>query len=392
MSAGLECRGKTLDLRKPVIMGVLNVTPDSFSDGGQFSEKKAAIERAERMVEEGASIIDIGGESTRPGAQAVPAQEELRRVLPVLEEVKKLGAIISIDTYKPEVAAACLGEGAHIINDITGLENGKMAGVAAEFNAPVVIMHMRGNPRTMQENPQYRDVVGDIKGFFAERIEKAQKAGIEKIILDPGIGFGKSTGHNLEIIGRLHEFMELGFPIMLGTSRKSFIGKIAGGKPAERLGGTIASNTIGLLNGARIFRVHDVKENKRALETAWEIMQRNALDRVIIRGLGAEALVGVSETERSRKQKLVIDVEVAACLKRAAASEKMVDTVDYVEAVKEIRETLKKKPFVLLESIAAEVAGRLKKRFNAERVAVKVGKKKVAEKNKAEFVGVELVD
>ena len=256
---------------KTVIMGVLNVTPDSFSDGGQFFTIDYAIARAKQLVEEGADIVDIGGESTRPGSNVVDADEELNRVAPVIEQLaKEITVPISIDTYKPAVAKTCLERGAGMINDISGLryENGKMLEVAATHQVPVCIVHMEGLPKTMQQEPKYHDLVSEIKDFFIERVKVAKLAGIkdENIILDPGIGFGKTVEHNLILLQRLNEFTELGFPLLIGTSRKSFIGKISDLPAEQRLEGTIASNVLAIIKGAKIVRVHDVLEHKRALE------------------------------------------------------------------------------------------------------------------------------
>jgi len=252
-------------------MGVLNVTPDSFSDGGQFFTIDYAIARAKQLVEEGADIVDIGGESTRPGSNVVDADEELNRVAPVIEQLaKEITVPISIDTYKPAVAKTCLERGAGMINDISGLryENGKMLEVAATHQVPVCIVHMEGLPKTMQQEPKYHDLVSEIKDFFIERVKVAKLAGIkdENIILDPGIGFGKTVEHNLILLQRLNEFTELGFPLLIGTSRKSFIGKISDLPAEQRLEGTIASNVLAIIKGAKIVRVHDVLEHKRALE------------------------------------------------------------------------------------------------------------------------------
>lgn len=252
-------------------MGVLNVTPDSFSDGGQFFTIDYAIARAKQLVEEGADIVDIGGESTRPGSDVVDAVEELHRVAPVIEQLaREITVPISIDTYKPAVAKACLERGAGMINDISGLryENGKMLEVAATHQVPVCIVHMQGLPKTMQQEPKYHDLVSEIKDFFIERVKVAKLAGIkdENIILDPGVGFGKTMEHNLILLQRLNEFTELGFPLLIGTSRKSFIGKISDLPAEQRLEGTIASNVLAVIKGAKIVRVHDVLEHKRALE------------------------------------------------------------------------------------------------------------------------------
>jgi len=258
--------------RRTLVMGILNVTPDSFFDGGKFFRLESALEHARRLIREGADIIDIGGESSRPGAQPVPEEEELNRVIPVIRALRQESSVpISIDTYKASVAEAALEAGANIVNDISALRfDGRMVEVVARAGVPVVLMHMRGEPRTMQQNPVYTDVVREIKEFFAERIAFARAHGIEKILIDPGIGFGKTVAHNLEILRRLGEFRELGCPILIGVSRKSFIGRLCGTEenplpPSERLEGTIASNVIAVLNGAQIVRVHDVAAHKRAL-------------------------------------------------------------------------------------------------------------------------------
>jgi dihydropteroate synthase len=246
---------------KPLIMGILNVTPDSFSDGGQFTSVENAIKHAKQMLKDGADIIDVGGESTRPGSDVVSLEEELARVLPVIDELLKLDCTISIDTMKPEVAEECLKRGVHMLNDVTGLRNPKMVKVAAKYNVPVVIMHMRGIPKTMQVNVEYDDVVEDIKQYLQQQANVATEAGISQIILDPGIGFGKSKEDNYEIIRRLREFTSLGYPILVGPSRKSFLG----GDVKGRLPGTLEAVKTCVKNGATIVRVHDVKECKEII-------------------------------------------------------------------------------------------------------------------------------
>ena len=255
-----------LSLKKTYIMGILNITPDSFSDGGQYIHLDQALAHAEQMIAEGADIIDIGGESSRPGAAPVPEAEELDRVIPLIDRLKKLGVPISIDTYKPRVAALALEHGATILNDITGLQNPDMVKVVARFHAPVILMHMRGTPQTMQQNPAYSDVITDIKTFFKKQLAIAHAAGITDIILDPGLGFGKTLEHNLTILKGLNEFTDLGYPLLIGPSRKSFIGTLTGLPVEDRLEGSIAATVIAALNGAKIIRVHDVKESKRALQ------------------------------------------------------------------------------------------------------------------------------
>ena len=257
------------------IMGILNVTPDSFSDGGKFTSVERAVEHARNMVKEGADIIDIGGESSRPFSSPVSEEEEMRRILPVIEELSDLKVPISVDTYKPKVAEEALKRGASIVNDIFGLRKEGMAEVVRDYDAAVVIMHMKGEPKNMQMNPSYEDTIGEIMRFFRERVEFALSKGIEedKIILDPGIGFGKRVEDNLMLIRSLESFRCLGYPILMGTSRKSFIGKILDLDVNERLEGTIATNVISLLHGASIFRIHDVKENLRALKIAEAIKE-----------------------------------------------------------------------------------------------------------------------
>ena len=247
------------------IMGILNVTQDSFSDGGLYFDKSAAINRAIQMVEEGADIIDIGGESTRPGSEPVPEEEEIRRTIPVIEAlVKEISVPISIDTYKSRVANRALEAGASMVNDISGLRfDPDMPDVIAYHDVPVVIMHIKGTPKDMQRNPVYEALIPEIMDYLREGIRIAAKAGIkeDKIIIDPGIGFGKTFEHNLDIICNLNEFTLLGKPILIGPSRKAFIGKVLGDlPPTDRLEGTAAAVAISIFNGANIIRVHDVKE------------------------------------------------------------------------------------------------------------------------------------
>ena len=262
--------GRITEKNEVLLMGILNVTPDSFSDGGKFLARDRAIGRALEMEENGADIIDIGGESTRPGAEKVELEEELERTIPVIEEIRKETDIpVSIDTYKSRVAEAALDAGADIVNDISALrfdpELGRLVG---ERDVPVVLMHMQGEPKTMQKDPSYRDPVEDIKEFLRGRIAEAIELGVprDKIIVDPGIGFGKKYDDNYEILQRLEEFKTLGRPLLLGTSRKSFIGDTLNLPSDQRVEGTIATNVVGVMKGASILRVHDVKENYRALK------------------------------------------------------------------------------------------------------------------------------
>ncbi|MDQ3911912.1 MAG: dihydropteroate synthase [Actinomycetota bacterium] len=257
----------------PVLMGILNVTPDSFSDGGEFLCTDRAVARAETLLEEGARIVDVGGESTRPGSEPVSSQDELRRVLPVVRGIleKHPEAVVSIDTYRASTAEAALGAGARLVNDVTALGDPRMAALLAERECPVVLMHMKGEPKGMQRNPHYEDVVREVQDFLTERVDRALRAGIaeDKIILDPGIGFGKALEHNLTLLNRLDVLVGLGFPLLVGASRKSFLGKIAGsGSPKDRLYATVATNVIAYERGVTFFRVHDVGANKEALMVA----------------------------------------------------------------------------------------------------------------------------
>ena len=260
-----------LKIPDPVLMGVINVTPDSFSDGGEWLDPAAAAAHGRALVAQGAAILDIGGESTRPGAKPVDEAEELARVVPVLELLAGVDARLSIDTSKATVAAAALDAGASIVNDVTALRGDPaMAALIAERRCDCCLMHMLGEPRTMQSDPRYDDVVDDVKAFLAQRLQFALAQGIaaERIWLDPGIGFGKTVEHNLELLRRLDELLELGRPIVIGTSRKSFIGRITGREAHERVPGTIATNVLALARGASIFRVHDVAEARDALAVA----------------------------------------------------------------------------------------------------------------------------
>ena len=260
---------------KVKLMGVVNVTPDSFSDGGLYLEPEAAIAHGSELADEGADILDVGGESTRPGAAEVGAEEELRRTEPVVADLAALGHTLSIDTSKRAVAEAALDAGAMIVNDVTAMRaDPEIGALCADRGAGLVLMHMQGTPRTMQEAPAYDDVVDEVRAFLAERIEAAVAAGVaeERIWVDPGIGFGKALSHNLELLRRLGELRELGRPIVVGTSRKSFIGKVDGSGAEDRIGGTIASSVLAVAEGADVLRVHDVAEAAQATKVAAAIL------------------------------------------------------------------------------------------------------------------------
>jgi dihydropteroate synthase len=259
-------------------MGIVNVTPDSFSDAGLFFEADSAVAHAEELAAEGAEILDVGGESSRPGAAPVPEDEELRRVLPVIERLS--APRLSVDTTKAAVARAALEAGAEIVNDISAFRfEPELAGIVADAGAGCVLMHMLGEPRTMQEDPRYEDVVSEVRAFLEERLAFAVREGIpeERVWLDPGIGFGKTVEHNLELLRRLDEIASVGRPVVIGTSRKAFLGKLTGGRPeSERLPGTIATNVLALERGASVFRVHDVAPVVDALRVAAATVRREA--------------------------------------------------------------------------------------------------------------------
>lgn len=268
----LQCREKTFDVsRRTCIMGILNVTPDSFSDGGKYTTTESAHQKAIQMIEDGADIIDIGGESTRPkglygnGAKKISSQEEMDRVLPVIEKISSsIDTILSIDTYKSEVAQEALKAGVSMVNDISGLSfDHNIAAVVSQYNAALVIMHIQGTPETMQADPSYDDVVAEVRSFLEHSVDKAKAAGVRSIIVDPGIGFGKNLKHNLTLLKNLSLLKDLGQPILIGTSRKGFLGSLLELPVDQRIEGTAASVAVAMLNGANIIRVHDVKEMKR---------------------------------------------------------------------------------------------------------------------------------
>jgi dihydropteroate synthase len=264
----LDCAGKSLDLSQPQIMGILNVTPDSFSDGGDFFSITAALERARRMVEEGAAIIDVGGESTRPGAQPVTPDEELRRVLPVIEALHDtLPVPVSVDTRKPQVMRAAVAAGAGMINDVNALRAEGAVGVAADLGVPVCLMHMLGEPKSMQTAPRYTDVVEEVIGFLLDRASDCLAAGVARdhILLDPGFGFGKTAEHNLRLLRHLDRLTEQGYPVLVGLSRKSVIGQVLGLPVDKRLYPGVALAVLAVWQGAAIVRCHDVRETREAI-------------------------------------------------------------------------------------------------------------------------------
>ncbi|HEX7802537.1 MAG TPA: dihydropteroate synthase [Pseudoxanthomonas sp.] len=266
----LDCAGRLIKLDRPQVMGIVNVTPDSFSDGGEHNTVEAAIAHALKLVEQGADLLDIGGESTRPGAEEVSLEEELRRVVPVIEQLAKRTSLpISIDTSKPEVMRAAVAAGAGMINDVYALRREGALDAAAELRVPVVLMHMLGEPRSMQRSPEYDEVVGDVHRFLTERLFAAEMAGIAKknLIVDPGFGFGKNTQHNLSLLAQLQRFTELGVPVLAGLSRKRTLGEITGRDAAQdRVSASVAAHLIAAQRGARLLRVHDVAQTVDALK------------------------------------------------------------------------------------------------------------------------------
>jgi dihydropteroate synthase len=270
-AAQLRCGGRTLELEAAVVMGVLNVTPDSFSDGGLYLEPDAALARAERMAAEGAAIVDVGGESTRPGARGIDSDEEIRRVLPIVERIAaRLPLLISVDTSNPELMRRAAAAGAHLINDVRALRVPGALEAAAAANLGICLMHMRGEPADMQRDPRYGDIVAEIRDFLEERMRACARAGIERerLCLDPGFGFGKTTAHNLELLQHLAEFASLDRPLCVGLSRKSLVAALTGRPAAERLAGSVALATVAVLRGARIVRAHDVAATVDAVRIA----------------------------------------------------------------------------------------------------------------------------
>ncbi len=282
MINGLNCRGRPLDVGRPLVMGILNVTPDSFSDGGCFLSLEQALTQARRMAADGADLLDIGGESTRPGAAEVSVQQELDRVIPLIETLSaELPIPLSVDTSKPEVMLAAVAAGAGLINDVYALRRPGALQVAAALDVPVCLMHMQGEPRTMQADPSYEDVLAEVSVFFRQRMADCEEAGIpaERIVLDPGFGFGKTLAHNLSLLQGLNRFVALGRPLLVGLSRKSMIGALLGDVPVpERLIGSVSAALLAWQQGASFFRVHDVKETVQAFRLAQAVAGFQDLD------------------------------------------------------------------------------------------------------------------
>ena len=277
----LDCKGKSLDLTHPQIMGILNVTPDSFSDGGQFFGEDVALKQAKQMVADGATIVDVGGESTRPGATTVSVEREIERVIPVIEAIEsEIDVVISIDTSKPEVMRAAIAAGAGLINDVQALRVNGALDAAFELEVPVCLMHAQGTPKTMQEGPHYEDVVAEVTSFLLERVEICEAHGIkrDKLIVDPGFGFGKRARHNLRLMKYLEQIVHLDLPVLVGISRKSIIGELLNVSMEERLSGSLAMASLAVWKGAKLIRTHDVKETAQAVNLSNYVMQVKDFD------------------------------------------------------------------------------------------------------------------
>ncbi len=359
----LACGPHTLTFGdRPLVMGVLNVTPDSFFDGGRHNAAEAAARHARRMAAEGADLIDIGAESTRPGADPVTAGDELARLLPVLEGITALdlGVPLSVDTAKPEVADRALATGAHLINDISGAGEA-MLEVAARHEVPVVAMHMRGEPRTMQREPRYDDVVAEIRDYLAERVAAGRDLGVD-VLVDPGIGFGKTLEHNLDLLANLRELQQIGAPLVLGTSRKSFLDRLLGGVPVEeRLTGTLAVNAwAAALGTADMLRVHDVREHRQLAESIGALRRHRRAPaprrRVLARGIPCRCRIGVTTRERSAPQDLVVDVEVNMTPAALGAPDALHETTDYAEIADLAQAVAAGGEYRLIETLAERIA------------------------------------
>lgn len=359
----LVCGPHTLTLGdRPLVMGVLNVTPDSFFDGGRHHAAEAATRHARRMAAEGADLIDVGAESTRPGADPVTARDELARLLPVIEEIAALdlGLPLSVDTAKPAVADRALAQGAHLINDISG-GGEAMLEVAARHEAPVIAMHMQGEPRTMQREPLYDDVVAEIRDYLAECVAAGRDRGVD-VLVDPGIGFGKTLEHNLELLANLHELRQIGAPLVLGTSRKSFLDRLLGGVPVEeRLTGTLAVNAwAAALGTADVLRVHDVEPHRQLAESIGALRGRRRASaprrRVLARGIACRSRIGVTAAERSKPQRLLVDIDVTLTAQAPGARDELDETVDYAELAAIAQAVASRDEYRLAETLAERIA------------------------------------
>jgi dihydropteroate synthase len=379
------------------IMGILNVTPDSFSDGGRYAGAEEAVAAGRRMAEEGAAIVDVGGESTRPGAEEVSEEEELRRVLPVVRALAAEGrARVSIDTTKPGVADACLEAGATLVNDVTGLRDPEMARAAARHGAGVVVMHMRGTPRTMRSLTGYGDVVRDVMEELRPRVERAREAGVAEVYVDPGIGFAKTAEQSFELLARLAELKELGRPLLVGPSRKSFLAAVGGMDRAEdRLEGTIAAAVIAALGGAAVVRVHDVAACRKALAVADRVKEFGGKgaggDKILLSGVRLEVHLGVPEEERAGLQTIFADIEMNYDVLAAGLSDDFRKTIDYAAVHDTVQRVACGRPFALIEAMAEEMAAAVLAEYPAARVRVAIRKPEALRARGVEWAGVEIV-
>lgn len=388
---------------RPLVMGVLNVTPDSFSDGGLFDRPDKALEHARRMAAEGADLIDVGAESTRPGADPVDLEDELARLLPVIEGIAALdlGVPLSVDTAKPEAADRALAAGAGLINDVSGAD-AAMLEVAARHGAPVIAMHMRGEPRTMQRQPRYDDVVAEIRDYLAERVAAGRDLGVD-VLVDPGIGFGKTLEHNLDLLANLRELRQIGAPLVLGTSRKSFLDRLLGGVPVgERLTGTLAVNAwAAALGTADVLRVHDVEPHRQLAESIGALRRHRRAPaprrRVLARGIPCRCRIGVTAKERSAPQDLVVDVEVNMAPAALGAPDDLGGTTDYAEITELAQAVAAAGEYRLVETLAeriavtvADPADRQETRRRIESLRVRVSKPGAARELGVAEVGAEI--
>lgn len=371
-------------------MGVVNVTPDSFSDGGRFARTEAAVAQGLRLLREGATVVDIGGESSRPGAEPVAAEEEMRRVVPVIEALaRQIGPsqAISVDTCKPEVARAALEGGAHLVNDITGLRE-PMLEVLAEHGASGVAMHMQGEPRTMQKSPRYRDVVAEVREFLADRLAEALEHDVPCMI-DPGIGFGKTLDQNLALLANLAELRSLGAPLLIGVSRKSMLGQLTGAEVDERVEASVAAHLMAALQGAEVLRVHDVLAHRRALVVARAIddaaLPERSAGRVHIEELLLSCHIGVTDGERAVAQPLAVSLVFTPS--SPAHSDALDSTVDYAEVCEHCRRFAAERSFRLVETFGQELGRALLLETGATAVELRIDKPDPAARLGASSVG-----
>ena len=395
-----RCRDRLLPTgERTLVMGILNVTPDSFSDGGRFVDPDAAVAHALAMVAEGADLVDVGGESTRPGAEPVSEAEERARVVPVVAALAQRSPVaISIDTTKASVARAALDAGAVVVNDISALRaDPAMAGVVAESRAGVVLMHMLGEPRTMQHDPRYVDVVGEVSAALAGWAAGAQERGgvaRECIALDPGIGFGKTLQHNLALLHHLRSLAGLGYPVLVGPSRKSFIGAALGLGLEDRLEATLAAVTWCATQGAAVVRVHDVQAVARAVRMTEAIAAAGTAapgDRMVLRGLEVFAHHGVHAEERAEGQPFLIDVEARLDLSPAAATDDLGATLDYSRLAATLRAVATRERYDLIETLAGRLADAVLGEPGVTQAVVRVAKPQAARALGARDVAVEIV-